>query len=74
MTETETTLFETTQRRIAEARARVDALDASDDVKRMAHRHINRLDRSSRSDLSLTSRRVEEFHATLDAGEIPIYE
>ena len=74
MTEMETTLFETTQRRVAEARAKIDALDASDDVKRMAHRHLNRLDRRSRSDLSIASRQVEDFHATLDAGEIPIYE
>ena len=71
---TETTLFETTQRRVAEARAKIDALDVSDDVKRLAHRHLNRLDRSSRSDLSIASRAVEEFHAALDAGEVPIYE
>jgi hypothetical protein len=74
MTEIETTLFETTQRRVAEARAKIDALDASDDVKRLASRHLNRLDRRSRSELSLASRQVEEFHAALDAGEVPIYE
>jgi hypothetical protein len=74
MSETETTLFDTTQRRVAEARARIDALDASDDVKRMAHRQLNRLDRRSRSDLSIASRQVEDFHATLDAGEVPIYD
>jgi hypothetical protein len=74
MSETETTLFDTTQRRVAEARARIDALDTSDDVKRMAHRQLNRLDRRSRSDLSIASRQVEDFHATLDAGEVPIYD
>ena len=73
-TNTGTSLFEQTQRRLAEARAKVDALDVSDDVKRIAHRNLNRLDRSSRSELSLASRAVEDFHAALDAGEVPIYE
>jgi hypothetical protein len=69
-----TTLFDAVQERIAEARAKIDAFDASDDVKRVGHRNLNRLDRASRYDLSIASRQVEEFHATLDAGEIPIYD
>lgn len=74
MTDTSLGLYETVQQRLAEARAKVDALDASDDVRRMAHRHINRLDRASRSDLSIASRQVEAFHAALDAGDVPIYD
>lgn len=69
-----TTLFDGVQQRIAEARAKVDAADASDDVKRVGHRNLNRLDRASRYDLSITSRKVEEFHASLDAGVVPIYD
>jgi hypothetical protein len=73
MTDT-SSLFGTVQQRIAEARAKVDALDVSDDVRRMARRHLDRLDRASRSDLSVASRQVEDYHATLDAGEVPIYD
>ncbi len=69
-----TTLFDAVQVRIAEARAKVDAFDASDEVKRVAYRQLNRYDRASRHDLSIASRQVEEFHASLDAGEIPIYD
>jgi hypothetical protein len=69
-----TTLFETVQTRLAEARAKLDAFDASDEVKRVAMRQLNRFDRASRSDLTITSREVEAFHAALDAGEIPIYD
>jgi len=71
---TSTSLFDAVQRRVAEARAKVDALDVSDDVRSMAHRHLNRLDRASRSDLSIASRQVEDYHAALDAGEVPIYD
>ena len=74
MTDLGVNLFDAVQHRLAEARARVDAFDASDDVKRVAHRQLNRLDRASRSDLSIASREVEVFHAALDAGEIPIYD
>lgn len=74
MTDTSLGLFEAVQKRIAEARGKIAALDVSDDVRRMANQHLNRLDRASRSDLSIASRRVEEFHASLDAGEVPIYE
>lgn len=35
---------------------------------------LNRLDRAARTDLSVASRDVEAFHATLDVGEIPVYE
>lgn len=71
---TETTLFDAVQKRVAEARAKVDSLDVSDDVRRMAHRHLDRLDRASRNDLSIASRQVEDYHAALDAGEVPIYD
>lgn len=74
MTVTGTTLFESVQQRLAEARAKVDAIDASDEVKRIGHRNLNRLDRASRTDLTIASREVEAFHASLDAGEIPIYD
>lgn len=69
-----TTLFDGTQQRIAEARAKVDAADVADDVKRVAHRNLNRLDRASRYNLSITSRQVEAFHASLDEGVVPIYD
>jgi hypothetical protein len=74
MTDTSTSLFDAVQARVAEARAKVHALDVSDDVRRMARRHLDRLDRASRSDLSIASRQVEDYHAALDAGEIPIYD
>lgn len=74
MTVTGTTLFESVQQRLAEARAKVDAIAATDDVKRIAHRNLNRLDRASRTDLTIASREVESFHAALDAGEVPIYD
>ena len=74
MTDASLGLFETVQRRLAEAGAKVDALDVSDDVRRMAHTQLRRLDRASRSDLSIASRQVEDFHAALDAGEVPIYD
>ncbi|HVT65413.1 MAG TPA: hypothetical protein VHD81_09675 [Mycobacteriales bacterium] len=74
MGEPQTTLFEQVQRRIAEATAKVEALDISDDVRRMATRHLNRLDRASRTDLSVASRQVEDYHASLDAGQVPIYD
>ena len=68
------TLFQTTQQRLEQARARVDALDVSDEVKAAARKQVNRLDRASRTDLSIASRAVESFHADLDAGEVPILE
>ena len=72
---TATTLFDTVQQRIAEARQKLEGLtDVSDDVLRVAHRQLNRLDRASRSDLTIASREIEKFHASLDAGEIPIYD
>ena len=74
MTDLGVTLFDATQARITEARDRLDALDVSDEVRRAGHRQLNRLDRASRSDLSIASREVEAFHATLDAGEVPIYD
>lgn len=74
MTDTSISLFDAVQERIAQARAKVDALDVSDDVRRMAHRHLDRLDRASRSDLSIASRQVEDYHASLEAGEVPIYD
>ena len=49
-------------------------MDVSDDVRRVAHRNLNRLNHTSRVDLSIASREVEAFHATLDAGEVPIYD
>ena len=67
-------LFENVQQRLAEARSKVAILDVSDDVRRMANRHLDRLDRASRSDLSIASRKVEDYHAALDAGEVPIYD
>jgi hypothetical protein len=67
-------LFEAVQRRIVEAREKLERLDVSDDVLRAATRQLNRLDRASRTDLSIASREVEAFHATLDAGEVPIYD
>jgi hypothetical protein len=69
-----TTLFETVQKRVLEARGKIDALDVSDDVKRIAVRNLNRLERASHSDLSIASREVEGFHAALDAGDVPIYD
>jgi BMFP domain-containing protein YqiC len=69
-----TTLFDQVQQRIVEARAKLDALDVSEDVMRAAQRQLNRLDRASRSDLTIASREVEAFHATLDAGDVPIYD
>ena len=74
MADTSPSLFDAVQLRVKQARAKVDALDVSDDVRRMAYRHLNRLDRASRTDLSITSRHVEEYHASLDAGEVPIYD
>jgi len=74
MTEGTTTLYDTVQRRLQEARGRIDALDASDDVKRIARRQLDRLDRASRIDLTIASREVEAFHASLDAGDIPLYD
>jgi hypothetical protein len=71
---TETSLFADVQDRIAEARARVEALDVSDDVKGAALKQLTRLDRASRYDLSLVSREVSAFIATLDAGDLPLYE
>jgi hypothetical protein len=68
------TLFETVQQRVAQARLRVAALDASDDVKTAALKRLNRLERASRYDLSIASREVERFHADLDAGEVPLYD
>jgi hypothetical protein len=68
------TLFEATQRRIAQAREKLDSIEATDEVRRAGHRHLNRLDRASRSDLSIASREVEAFHNALDAGEVPIYD
>ena len=62
------------QGRIAEARERIDALDVSDDGKAAALRQLNRLDRASRYDLSIASREVSGFLATLDAGELPVYD
>lgn len=70
----ETTLFASVQLRIDQARARVEELEASEDVKAAARRRLSRLDRASRHDLSIASREVEAFHADLDAGEVPIYE
>lgn len=74
MTATGTTLFESVQQRLAEARVKVDEIATSDEVKRVAHRNLNRLDRASRTDLTIASREVEAFHAALDAGEVPIYD
>ena len=68
------TLFEAVQQRLAEARAKLDAFDVSEEVLRAAHRQLNRLDRASRSDLTIASREVEAFHAALDAGDVPIYD
>jgi hypothetical protein len=68
------TLFDTVQDRLAEARQKVEALDVSNDVRRVVMRHLNRLDRASRSDLTIASRELEAFHAALDAGEVPIYD
>lgn len=67
-------LFADVQRRLADARARVAALDVSDDVKAAASQRLNRLDRASRFDLSIASREVAVFLADLDAGQIPLYE
>lgn len=74
MGDEQVSLFDAVQRRIAEATAKVEALDISDDVRRMANRHLSRLDRASRTDLSHASRQVEEYHAALDAGQVPIYD
>jgi hypothetical protein len=67
-------LFKDVQDRIATARARVAALDTSDDVKTAALRQLTRLERASRYDLSIASREVAAFLAMLDAGDIPVYE
>lgn len=67
-------LFRDVQDKLASARARVDELDVSDDVKRAALRQLNRLDRASRVDLSIASREVAAFVAALDEGELPLYE
>ena len=75
MTEETTALFDAVQRRLAEARDKLDAFDdVSDELRRAGHRRIDQLDRYSRTDLSITSREVEAFHAALDAGEVPIYD
>lgn len=74
MTEERTALFDAVQRRILEARDKLDAFDVSDEVRRTGHRRLDQLDRYSRTDLSITSREVEAFHAALDAGEVPIYD
>jgi hypothetical protein len=74
MGETSPSLYADVQDRIAEARARIEALDVSDDVKAAALRQLTRLDRASRYDLSLVSREVSGFLATLDAGDLPLYE
>lgn len=74
MTDTTPTLYDDVQARLATARARVEALDVSQDVKDAALRRLARLDRASRHDLSVASREVAAFLAELDAGEIPLYE
>jgi hypothetical protein len=68
------TLFDAVQKRLAEARERLAAMDLSDEVREAALKRLNRLDRASHHDLSLTSREVEGFHIDLDAGEVPIYD
>ncbi len=68
------TLFETVQQRVLDARAKVELLDVSDDVRRAVTARLTRLERASHTDLSLASRAVEEFHASLDAGVVPIYD
>jgi hypothetical protein len=75
MTETSSpSLYRDVQERIATARARVEELDVSDDVKKAALRRLNRLDRASKFDLSIASREVAAFLADLDAGELPLYD
>jgi hypothetical protein len=75
MTETSSpSLYRDVQARIATARARVEELDVSDDVKKAALRRLTRLDRASKFDLSVTSREVASFIADLDAGELPLYD
>ncbi len=74
MSEASPNLFDDVQQRLAEARARVAALDASDDVKAAALRRLRRLALASRYDLSIASREVAAFLADLDAGDIPLYD
>ena len=74
MGEPNPSLYDDVQDRIAEARLRVEALDVSEDVRAAALRQLTRLDRASRYDLSLVSREVSGFVATLDAGEVPVFE
>lgn len=74
MNEASPNLYDDVQQRLAEARARVAALDASDDVKAAALRRLRRLALASRYDLSIASREVAAFLADLDAGDIPLYD
>lgn len=74
MSEPTPALYDDVQARLATARERVQALDASADVKAAVLLRLSRLDRASRFDLSIASREVAAFLAELDAGEIPLYE
>lgn len=74
MTDTTPTLYDDVQARLATARARVEGLDVSQDVKDAVLLRLARLERASRHDLSVASREVAIFLAELDAGEIPLYE
>lgn len=74
MAETTHSLYDDVQARLATARERITALDASQDVKDAALRRLDRLDRASRYELSVASREVAAFLDDLDAGEVPLYE
>jgi hypothetical protein len=61
------TLYEDVQQRLAIAAQRVDELDASDEVKTALRERLRGLQQAAKSDLTRTSRRVDELLEELRA-------
>lgn len=66
-------LYEQVVDRAIEARQRVLALSASDDVKSAVLERLLTLISDAAYDLTRVSREVELVHADLDAGVVPLY-
>lgn len=64
----ETSLYEDAQRQLALASALVERLDASDEVKAGLRERLERYRWGAKSDLTRTSRRLDDFLEELRAG------
>jgi hypothetical protein len=67
-------LYDVVLKRLADARSRVSALAVSEDLKDALQARLVRLAAAARTDLTVTSREVDQFLVDLDAGVVPLHD